>query len=69
MDSYQNQNLFTSVIEERGLEYEKIQMNGRWVSEALQATMKTWDCLLPGLRQPVLINAPTGSGKSTFSLQ
>lgn len=49
--------------------FKQIEKGNGWISDELKLEMDTWDCALPGLKQPVLINAPTGRGKSTFVLK
>ena len=51
------------------LSYETIELKGRWVSEELRDELSRWDYSNPGRLGPVLINAPTGSGKSTFVMR
>lgn len=46
--------------------YETTNVNARWISDGLKKELETWDYSKPGVLGPVLINAPTGSGKSTF---
>lgn len=46
--------------------FETVEMTERWISDGLKQELETWDYSKPGLLGPLLINAPTGSGKSTF---
>lgn len=50
------------------LSYKTVEMGHGWVSDEMQEEVKTWCCTRPGLKAPVLINAPTGLGKNTFVL-
>lgn len=48
------------------LPIKEVQKGSGWVSDELKEVVRDWDCNRPGLKPPVLINAPTGRGKNTF---
>lgn len=50
------------------LPYETVEVREKWVADALKDDLKSWNCAGMNIPQPVLINAPTGAGKSTFVL-
>lgn len=67
MSVYQQPDPIAAAIsEERYMPFETVEMTERWISDGLKHELETWDYSKPGLLGPLLINAPTGSGKSTF---
>lgn len=67
MSVYQQSNsIFAAISAGYSMPYENVEMTERWISDGLKHELETWDYSKPGLLGPVLINAPTGSGKSTF---
>lgn len=48
------------------LSIKEVHKGSGWVSDELEEVVREWDYNRPGLKPPVLINAPTGRGKNTF---
>lgn len=63
---YPADSIIAAIKEGKHLPFNEVKMGHGWVSDELQEEVKTWDCTAPGLKPPVLINAPTGMGKNTF---
>ena len=67
MSAFQQKSpIFTTISAGHVMPYETVEKTERWISDGLKHELETWDYSKPGLLGPVLINASTGSGKSTF---
>lgn len=61
--------MLSDVAEKNILEYETIELDERWVSDGLCKEVAQWDYNNSWTLGPILINAPTGSGKGTFVMR
>ncbi len=72
--SYFGTDLWTAIHKGIGLQYHPIECREKWVAEALKDKIQDWvPCARvyalgekPLLPEPVMIHAPTGTGKTTF---
>ena len=69
--SYSNQadSIVQAISRGEVLPYITVEKQGRWVSEGLKEELALWDYNRSADLPPILINAPTGSGKSTFVMR